>query len=154
MLGYNHLTDAEFMEHAFKGDADAIRFVLDMVSIAGAWDDLIDRDKPVSGKDIDNVFWLALGGVPANPFYLKHQAELQPVMRMGILNWWLANEMQKTPGRSREIAHVLRYSIADVATCAAYLIGGHAWAREVGPELRLRGQKDDMANFMKECKRA
>ena len=144
------MTDREFMEYAYKGNQDAIALVLDLVRIAAVWDDLIDRDKPVAEKDIHQGFWVALSVLPGNPFYLKHIAELQPIMRMGILNWWLANAMQKTPGRAQEIAHVLRYSIADITTYIAYLIGGHAWAVQVGPELRLRSQKDDLANFVKE----
>lgn len=138
------------MEFAYKGNQDAIALVLDLTRVADLWDNLIDLDTPIAEKDVHGGFWVALTGLPSNPFYLKHIAELQPIMRMGILNWWLANAMQKTPGRSQEIAHVLRYSIADICTYIAFLIGGHAWAVRVGPELRLRSQKDDLATFVKE----
>jgi hypothetical protein len=47
---------------------------------------------------------------------------------------------------------VIRYSIADIALYLASAIGGPEWAAEVGPELRLRSQKDKLENFMKEMK--
>jgi hypothetical protein len=48
---------------------------------------------------------------------------------------------------------VTRYSIADVSLYLATAIGGPEWAAEVGPELRLRSQKDKLENFLKEMKK-
>ena len=48
------------------------------------------------------------------------------------------------------MAHVLRYSVADVATAVLLIIGGPDWVREFGPGLRERGQKDNLANYLAE----
>jgi hypothetical protein len=148
------MNDREYLEHAFKGDEDAVRLILDLTKIADVWDNLIDQDKPASADDINEAFWKAMVDVPGNPVYRRYANDLMPVIKLGIVNWWASNEMQKTPGRAQEIAHVIRYSIADVATLLAMLIGGREWGAQCGPELRLRGQKDDLANFLKEHARA
>lgn len=145
-----YATDQEFMLHAFKGDEDAIRLVCDIALIAGVWDDVHDGDKDLTREQISAAFWAATVSVPANPFYLKHADQIRPVMAVGVLNWKLANQFERGLPEERVLAHVLRYSIADVATLIAHLVGGHQWAELVGPELRRRSQKDSLENYLQE----
>lgn len=144
------MNDGQYLIHAFKGEKAAIAFFIDIIKVAHIWDDLIDQDKEVSARDIDDAFWRALIAIPCNPFFQRFQGELSPLMQSGILNWQLANKLQADSQQGREIAHVLRYSIIDMGTYICALIGGPDWANEVAPELRLRCQRDTLENFLKE----
>lgn len=148
------MNDYDLMLHAYKGDVAAVDFVLNIAEIAGIWDDLIDRDKPVDDSRINRAFALALLEIPRNPFYQAHHIELLPVMTTGALNWLTANEYEKETDReAHALAHVMRYGIADLVLFVAYLIGGQEWAQQVAPELRRAGQKDTLENYLSEIRR-
>ena len=145
------MTDIEYLTYAYKGNTDATRLALTIVEIADVWDNLIDKDKEVSDSKINQAFWLACIELHQNPFFRQFSADLLPIMANGITNWHIANKLQRMKDdRAIEIAHVLRYSIADAVVHIALLIGGPDWVVEVGPELRLRSQKDTLKNFRKE----
>ena len=144
------MSDREFLLAAFKNDQNALNYVLMIVKIADVWDNLIDRDNPVSDAQINQAFrWLAVD-IPRNPFYRAYCDTLLPVVESGILNWMIANRMEEDAGntRSLEIAHVIRYSIADVLLMVARICGGAEWAVEVGPELRMRSQRSDFKEYI------
>lgn len=146
------MKDTEFLLYAFKGNQSAVDFVLMVARVAGVWDALIDKDEPVSETDINDAFWLLAIEMPGNAFYRAHMDDLRPVMATGIVNWITANTMETMDFRAVEIAHVIRYGIADVAIMAALLCGGREWATEVGPELRLRAQRSDLAEYINSLK--
>jgi hypothetical protein len=147
------MNDIEFLTFAMRGDMDAVGLVMSVVKIADVWDNLIDEDKAVSKEDINQAFWLACVDIPRNPAYRKYQLDITTVFSMGIMNWHVANRLQDGDDHAKQIAHVTRYSIADVSLYLATAIGGPEWAAEVGPELRLRSQKDKLENFLKEMKK-
>lgn len=138
------------MLYAFKGNQAAVDYVLMVARVADVWDNLIDRDVPVSNEDINAAFWMLAVDLPRNAFYMEHRDSLLPVMATGILNWMASNalEVGNADGRAIEIAHVIRYSIADVALLAASLCGGMDWAAQVGPELRMRSQRSDLNEYI------
>jgi len=141
--------DADFLHTAFKGQQDAVDLVMALVRVSQCWDDLVDRDKPVGAGAINAAFYDALVGIPSNPFYRKHMDILLPVGAVACMNYEIANSFEHAGGTQRlEIAHVLRYSVADVATAVLLIIGGPDWVREYGPGLRERGQKDNLANCL------
>lgn len=147
------MKDIEYIHHAFQGNNAAIQLGMMIVKIADVWDNLIDGDVEVNNEDINQAFWYALVEIPRNPFYRAHVDELHPLFANGILNWHIANQLVKDAPDSKravEIAHVLRYSIGDVISHMAMLIGGVEWARKVGPELRMRCQRDTLENFSQE----
>lgn len=150
------MNDRDFLMHALKGNQAAVEFVLLISRVADVWDNLIDRDGDVSNRAIHDAFWMLAIELPANPFYRAYMDDLRPVMATGIMNWMAANEIEagyaSTNHRALEIAHVIRYSIADVAIMAALLCGGREWAVEVGPELRLRSQRSDLNEYIKSLK--
>lgn len=145
------MTDREFMLHAFKGDAAAVEYVLMLARVADVWDNLIDKDVAVGDADINDAFWILSVEIPGNAFYRRHMDDLLPVTKAGITNWMIATSMERAPAGNLalEISHVIRYSIADLVVMAALLSGGREWAAEVGPELRLRSQRSDMAEYLK-----
>lgn len=145
--------DIALLTEAFQGDEHAVRFILHLRDIANVWDDLVDRDCPVPNESINHAFMCALVSVPTNPFYLKHQASLQPVIQQAILSWVQSNTMCATPGISREIAHVQRYAVADIITFVLWLIGGLRLVEQYGPALRVRSQKDCFEDYDHEMDR-
>ena len=141
------------MLHAFCGNQAAVDYVLMIARVADVWDSLIDRDVPVSDNDINEAFWLLAVEIPRNPFFQANVNELLPVTATGIANWLVANRLEsRDEHRAVEIAHVIRYSIADVALMAALLCGGREWIDEVGPELRLRSQRSDLKEYFNRLK--
>lgn len=150
---HNALSDSEFLLKVMRGDRDAAALALAIAKVAATWDDLVDGDVKVEPEAINQMMWMALVGIPQNRFYREHQDHLQPLMQMGIMNWHLSNELEAKPGIGREIAHVARYSAGDVIVYMAGLIGGLAWVREVGPELKLRLQRDSFGNYDREMEK-
>lgn len=146
------MNDIEFLTFAMRGDMDAVGLVLSVVKITDVWDNLVDKDKPVSDEEINQAFWLALVEIPKNPAFRRYQLDVTTVISTGIINWHVANKLQNGDDHAKQIAHVIRYSISDITLYLASAIGGPEWAAEVGPELRLRSQKDKLENFMKEMK--
>jgi hypothetical protein len=147
------MDDKAFMLHAFKGNQAAVDYVLAIARVADVWDNLIDKDVPVTDKDINEAFWLLAVDIPRNPFFQAFANDLLPVTATGILNWMTANKLeQRAEHIAIEIAHVIRYSIADVIILAALLCGGREWAAEVSPELRLRSQRSDFNEYINSLK--
>lgn len=148
------MNDREFMLHAFKGNQAAVDYVLAISRVVDVWDNLIDKDVPVSDEQINSAFFALMVEIPSNEFFLACREKLLPLHVTGIANWLIANRMEKSDEiRSLEIAHVIRYSIADVAVMAAVLCGGYQWAEEIGPELRMRSQRSDFNEYMKSLNR-
>lgn len=144
------ISDRDFLVHAFKGNQAAADYVLMVAQVADVWDNLIDKDVKPSDEAINQAFWNLAIMIPRNPFYRANSGDLLPVMATGISNWLVANQLEKRmpDSRSIEIAHVIRYSIADVALLVAALVGGRKWVEEVGAELRLRAQRSDFKEYV------
>lgn len=145
------MDDRAYMLYAFKGNQAAVDFVLLVARVADVWDNLIDKDVPVSDEAINDAFWSLAIELPGNGFYRANVDDLRPVMATGITNWMVANRMERSKEmnhRAIEIAHVIRYSIADVVLMVALLCGGREWAAEVGQELRLRSQRSDLNEYI------
>ena len=147
------MNDRQFLLHAFKGDEDATQLALDLAYVVSIWDDLIDRDREIAPADINTAFATAMVGMPRNPFFQRFANDLLPVMSVGVMNYLIANQYERGNREARAMAHVMRYSIADVVTHMACLIGGMAWAEQVGPELRRRSQRDTLDNFLTEMEK-
>lgn len=147
------MDDRTFMLHAFRGNQAAVEYVLMVARVVDVWDNLVDRDVPVSDEAINTAFWLLAVEIPRNAFFQAFANDLLPVTATGILNWLAANKLERSrEHRAIEIAHVIRYSIADVALLAALLCGGREWAEEVGPELRMRSQRSDLNEYINSLK--
>ena len=115
--------DREYLLYAYQGNAAAVDLVLRIAEISHIWDDLVDKDKPVSDAQINRAFGIALLELPKNPFYQAHCLDLLPVMTTGTLNWLTANKYEKTQDKeAHALAHVLRYGIADIALFIAHVL--------------------------------
>jgi hypothetical protein len=145
------MSDRDELLRALRGNVDAVELAFMLAKVSHAYDDLVDRDKPVTDETIHETFWLALVEIPRNRFYQQNVLHLQPLIAQSIVSWRVANGLQKAVDREAlNVANVLRYAVADVIVHMAYLVGGPDWAAEVGPSLRMLCQKDTLEHFMAE----
>ena len=132
------MTREEFFQVVAKDTTAAVSFLSAISDIAHTWDDLIDRDVPVSDAAINRAFMLALLALPNNSFYSAHFAQLNPLLLSAINNWFVANELEKLDtDEAKRIAFITRSSYADLITCVAFIVGGQEWVLDVGPKIRL-----------------
>jgi hypothetical protein len=118
------------------GNAVALGFILEYFAICDAWDDLIDKDKPMLEWDINHAFYRALVTLPRNPFYQANFAALNPIIEIGIQNWWLANQLERQPdGQLRQTANTLRCRVFDLVIKCAAIIGGIEHAHDIAPKV-------------------
>mgnify|MGYP003395407320 CR=1 FL=1 len=150
------MIDSEKLLTCFRGNRAAVELAFYIAKVADTWDNLIDRDKEVDDSEINRAFWMCLVDIPRNQFYMAHFNDLQPIIAQSIINYGISNVYQgdsgllETKDEALALAHVLRYSVADVIVHMAFIVGGADWAAGVGPELRAMCQRDTLANFMAE----
>jgi len=134
----------------FRGNQDAIRLLDYFRLVSHVWDDLIDRDKPVPPEDISGAFWTAMFEIPANPFWSRFHAILIPALRLGAFSWLASVQLERDKENplSREIAHVCRFDVGDVAILMAELIGGTQWAAQHAAELKLLVRDEPFALYV------
>jgi hypothetical protein len=129
--------DLALLVRALKGHQDAINFVQCIVDVLHCWDDLKDRDKPLTQEQIDHAFWLMLVVLPRNSFYAANFSDLNPIIVSSIQNWHAANELEETDSDTdKEISFIIRSSYMDIVTQTVTIIGGYDWAREMIPTIR------------------
>lgn len=122
----------ELLELACMGNTSAISFLETVGAITQVWDDLIDRDKPVSDYDINEAFMGCLINIPRNPFYRENFLDLQPVIEHVILQWITSASIEKSGVESLlPITFVTRGAFNDLITRCAMIIGGQDHAQSV-----------------------
>lgn len=133
------------------GNHDAARFVVDIAQCSHAYDDLIDRDKPVPDAAVHGLVWKLLVSVPTNAFFRQHQDVIRPVLITAILNWHAATAMEKSGcAEQLHIAHALRYALGDVLLLCMAIVGGHQHAMDNAHRARLMVQRDTFAHYASE----
>lgn len=120
----------------FGGNQDALDMFNAFSHLAHVWDDLIDRDKPVSEANINLAFISCLALLPANPFYRSIQDQILPMWVVVVSSYETANkyERDKDP-HGLEIAHGLRYAAGQIVAYAVHVCVGPEKAREFLPEV-------------------
>lgn len=134
-----------------QGDQHAAEFLWQWLCLCHTWDDLVDRDADVPEQMINEAFVLALLELPCNPFFERHRVHLVPLMRMTVLDWMAANELERANERhGLSIAWTLRCNVVSLIGYAAALIGGYHWGAQVQREARLMGQQQSLFEYLQE----
>ena len=137
-----HLRD--LIARFLKDDKDAISFIMSIHDLVEIWDDLVDKDNPVSQEQVNSAFYAALITIPRNQFYARHFAELNLTIENAIIDWMSANALEATGDAEKlRMAYVLRSSAMTLTTVCANIIGGPAWALKVNTEFRAMGDTWD-----------
>ncbi|MGB0969424.1 MAG: hypothetical protein ACPGVG_00475 [Mycobacterium sp.] len=142
------MTEYELLLHITRGDEVATGFVSDLARLSQIFDDWVDGD-PVTGEQQREAMWLAMVSIPSNPFYRGHFAELQPMLRAGLLDWFCANELEAA-GKELETAFVLRSTLYRVTYHVALIKGGLDWAMEVHPLLHAQIYEEPLTDYQQE----
>ena len=120
----------------FGGNQDALNMYRAFVNLAHTWDDMIDRDKPVSADDINRAFLTCLVYLPANSFYRAIQEQILPMWLVVVSSYETANAFEKAKDpHGIEIAHSLRYAAGNIVAYAVHVCLGAERAKEVLPEV-------------------
>lgn len=131
--GDNVNENAEAVRLVCKGHPDAIRFLEDITDVLHLWDDLVDKDKPLTDGQINQVMWKALIDLPRNPFYVANFPVLNTLLSAAIVNWEVATSMERDPRGTDDlhIAYILRSSYIDLVLGVALIVGGREHALEM-----------------------
>jgi hypothetical protein len=143
----------EFLNRIFQGDESAMVLVRHIYRLAHLIDDIVDRDRPVSDKEVYEAFWIALVQIPSNSFYCRYQKELVPVAATSILNWVAATDLEKRPSPTVDqlhVAHIIRCGVVDVLMLMATIIGGVKWGFEIAADLQMHCQDESFLTYLRE----
>jgi len=119
----------------FGGNQSAVDFLVALSSIAELWDDLVDKDKQPSRKEIDAVFWNALVTLPANEFFNANKAFLMPLVIQSINAWQDSVELENGNTNDRAYALTLRIISLQIAPMIVLLLRGQEAMRDVSTDM-------------------
>lgn len=124
---------ADSLLELMKGDVDAVMFCMELLYTYHVWDDLVDKDKPRTSEEISQAFFFSLSNFNHNPFYLRYQSRLIPLIESSILQWLDSNELEKS-GDEQDLhkAYMLRAFIIQIWGYCVFLVGGIDHYRSVG----------------------
>ena len=120
-----------------RGDANAVNCVVALSTASELWDDLIDKDRPVTEAEIHKGFISALILVNDNPFWQRFHVKLMPIVVVGTNAWLDANILQDAVlDRDRMMGFYIRNYAYEMTSMAAYCAGGWEWLRSISMEMR------------------
>lgn len=120
----------------FGGNQDALNMYRAFVDLAHIWDDMIDRDKPVSHEEINRAFLTCLVYLPANPFYRAIQDSILPMWTVVVSSFETANKFEKEKDEHGiEISHSLRYAAGSIIAFAIHVCVGREEAKKYLPDM-------------------
>jgi hypothetical protein len=120
----------------FGGNQDALNMYRAFGSLLHTWDDMVDKDKVLTEKQINDAFLTCLVYLPANPFYQHIQAQILPMWLVVVSGYAAANhfEREKDP-HGIEIAHSLRYAAGNIIAYAIHVCVGSEEAAKQIPDM-------------------
>ena len=128
------------------GNRDAAVFVAMVFRVFHAWDDLIDKDVPITDAEINMAFYLAMVQIPRNPFFRANFAELSPIISQAIANWMFATAAEREA--PSEVTFVVRSSYIDILLKAAEIVGGVNYAVAAQPSIREWFHAEGYAKYL------
>ena len=143
--------EAQIVEEAVQGDPEALGFLRAMARVLHFFDDCMDRDKPISDAAIEESLWLSLVTLPRNAFYRKHFESLNPILVTAIVNWRIANDLERQRKPTKNdltIAFIIRSTYVDLVTMSATIIAGADWAVAHGPAIRRWAHKETLIGYI------
>lgn len=146
------MNELEHIKQLCKGDQSAIEFCASIIDVSALYDDLIDKDKPITDEMIHHLMWVALVVLPRNTFYQNNFHVFNPLIMNAIQNWKLANQLEKEQAGADDlsIAFIVRSSYADILRMVAYCLGGDAYALECGVAIRRFVHDEGFAAYREE----
>ena len=120
----------------FGGNLAAQDACYSILRMSHTWDDLIDKDKPVSEVQINQAFLTALVYLPTNPFYRHIQDAVAPMWVTIVSAYEAANQFEREKDEyGVELAFMLRCAIGNIIAYAISVCIGAESARAVIPSM-------------------
>lgn len=133
-----------------KGNLFACDCIVQLSTVSETWDDLVDKDREVSNKEIDEAFSILLVRLQNNPFYLQFQTQLMAITLLGINAWMDANALEKADTeKERALAFYIRNYCYELTSAAAFFVGGWDWLRSISLEMRMFFQHESYFTWEK-----
>lgn len=124
-------------EECALGEPHAVQFLMAMGLYVELWDDLIDKDKPISDEMIHSVMAAGLLDVATNPWVQAHRDFIAPTLVMMINNYLTSEELKTDPDVAvRQRAFHLRNFPLELYGVVAFLQGGMHHMRAMDPKIR------------------
>lgn len=119
------------------GNTDARVFLWRFWSFMHAFDDLIDRDKPITADEAIRELVLFLQEISFNPFYNAHKSSLFGFIAM-VANRAIVGEQWKFGNDEQKMASAsVRCGDLDLYSHVAFLCGGWDHMRNIDPKIRV-----------------
>lgn len=119
------------------GNEFATDFYNSLWTVGQAWDDLIDKDKPMTNEAIHNAFIQALVLSRDNPFYKSYADKLDVVVTLAINDWLDSVRWEDEKNEAGlELGYSLRLSMTNILIYSSLLLGGWDHMRQVSIEVR------------------
>ena len=141
----------ELLNRVLLGNIPAIAFCETLFSISQIWDDVVDRDKPLTEFEVNGMMWEALITLPNNPFYQQYFDILNPIMQSAIVDWMDSNKLVRNDNDEHRVAaYVLRDSLTNIVIHCARLVGGFDWMMEISMDVREALYSEPLSKFKEE----
>ncbi|QGH73439.1 MAG: hypothetical protein [Podoviridae sp. cty5g4] len=125
------------VELCSRGDKDAKSYILDIDYAGRIFDDLIDKDYPVSDEQIAKAYFILLAKLWLNPFFIKYHRTLVPLHIASFTAFLDANKWIKDDNPVKKVfACVMQDYLVELYICVAFLVGGYEYMRSVSGEIR------------------
>ena len=142
-----HDRSHELRQDWFCGNEEAIAFIAMFFDAVELWDDLIDKDVPISDDHINRAFTALMFGLPANDWFVFNRKYYLPLIMMAINAFHDANLLaDSTDKRLRLLAFHIRNIGLEIHIATAFLLGGYDHMRIVSPEIRKFFALEDCAD--------
>lgn len=133
---WRELRNAKLYEW-FLGNEDAVNCAVALSTAVETWDDLIDKDKPVSPADINQAFTLLLVDLPANQFYVNYRHYIEPWLVLFVNAWMDSEQLRQTSDTDAKLqAFFLRNLSLELIPLIAFCCGGFENMRKISLEAR------------------
>lgn len=116
-------------EHIYKNDTAAIELSFMLLDVSQIWDDLVDKDKPVSNEDIDKAFLYSLQYIPTHKYW---SPAMHCMLNSVYLRWHAANKIEadiNADENELSKAWMLRAALFDLFELLSLQLYGLDWAK-------------------------
>lgn len=128
----NDVSMNEMAKICAKGNKDAESYLLSLSYAMRIFDDLIDKDYPVSDKQICRAFFILMAELWLNPFFRRHAYLLIPLHIASYNAFMESNLWAKSEDKLKKIyAHVMKDFVDEIFGMVAFLAGGYNHMREM-----------------------
>lgn len=116
-------------EQIYKNDTAAIELSFMLLDVSQIWDDLVDKDKPVSNEDIDKAFLYSLQYIPTHKYW---SPAMHCMLNSVYLRWHAANCIESDPSATNDElskAWMLRAGLFDLFELLSLQLHGLDFAK-------------------------